>query len=138
MPTITFPGRFKNLAEISDFVAGEARQAGLNESEVYAVQLAVDEACSNIIEHSYGGEGVGEIECTAESTKSGLKIVLRDRGKPFNPEAIPEPNLNVPLNQLKPGGLGVFLMRKMMDEVHFDFNTDGGNVLTMVKRKSHN
>jgi serine/threonine-protein kinase RsbW len=137
MPTVTFPGRFKNLAQISDFVIKEARQAGLDESEVYAVQLAVDEACSNIIEHSYGAEGVGEIQCTAESTKKGLKIVLRDRGQPFNPEKVPEPNINVPLQQLKPGGLGIFLMRKMMDEVHFEFTPDEGNVLTMVKRRSH-
>ncbi len=135
MPTTTFPGQFDSLGKISDFVQGVSDAAGLNASEAYAVQLAVDEACTNIIEHAYGGEGVGAIECTCEPTSDGLCIVLRDHGRPFNPDAVPEPKIGAPLEEVKPRGLGVFFMRKMMDEVIFTFE-QGENVLTMLKRKS--
>lgn len=135
MPTTTFPGRFDSIEKISDFVQEVSEAAGLSASEAYAVQLAVDEACTNIIEHAYGGEGVGAIECTCEPTGEGLRIVLRDKGRPFNPDAVPEPKIGSPLEEVNSRGLGVFFMRKMMDEVVFAFER-GGNVLTMVKRKS--
>jgi serine/threonine-protein kinase RsbW len=131
--TVTFPGRFENLAKISEFVVKAARAAGLNEEAVYAVDLAVDEACTNIIEHAYGGEGQGIIHCTCAVIADGLKIVLQDFGQPFNPAEIPEPNTKVRLKDLKDRGAGLFLMRKVMDEVRFEFTPGAGNLLTMVK-----
>ena len=85
MPTKRFPGRFESLAEVSDFVARAALDAGFDHSSIYAVRLAVDEAFTNIIEHGYGGEGVGEIECACDETKDSLVIVLRDWAAPFDP-----------------------------------------------------
>lgn len=99
------------------------------------VETAVDEACSNIIEHAYGGEGIGDIEITYQINAKCLTIILRDFGKPFDPSKIPEPQLTAPLEKRKSHGLGLFFIRKMMDEVHFDFSNETGNVLTMVKRK---
>jgi serine/threonine-protein kinase RsbW len=131
--TVIFPGRFENLAKISEFVVRAARTAGLNEDAVYAIDLAVDEACTNIIEHAYGGEGVGEIRCTCLVLKNGLEIVLHDYGRPFNPSKIPPPDAKVRLKDLKDRGAGLFLMQKMMDEVRFEFNQREGNTLTMVK-----
>ena len=135
MVTAKFPGRYKSLAKISDFVMKAAQKAKLDDSDIYAVQLAVDEACSNIIEHAYGGEGSGEIHCTCTASQNGLTVVLRDRGRPFNPENIPEPRFDVSISDLKPRGAGLFLMRKLMDEVYFDFSPETGNTLTMVKHK---
>ena len=74
--TLTFPGRFEGLAAISEFVTRAAMDAGLDARAIYAVQLAVDEACSNIIEHAYGGEGRGNIECTCRVNDMGLTIIL--------------------------------------------------------------
>jgi serine/threonine-protein kinase RsbW len=108
---------------------------GFQDFDLYAVELAVDEACSNIIEHSYGGENKGDIELTCDSNERSLVIILRDRGTPFDPSIIPEPNFGLNIDQLKPGGAGLFLMRKMMDEVYFDFSQGSGNVLTMIKNK---
>ncbi len=136
MPTVTFPGRFESLAKISEFVIEAAKKAGLDESAVYAVDLAVDEACTNIIEHAYGGENKGEIQCTCQANKQGLTVILKDQGKPFNPERIHNPEKRAHLKDLKSGGAGLFLIRKMMDEVHFEFTTKDGNVLTMVKLKN--
>ena len=135
MVTVTFPGRLESLEKISDFVQEVARSACLNEREVYAVQLAVDEACTNIIEHAYHGEGVGDITCTCDVLGDGLKVVLLDRARPFHPAAMPEPVLNVPLDEVKSRGLGIFLMRKMMDDVKFEVSPGGGNRLTMIKHR---
>ncbi len=135
MPSVKFLGNYENLAKICDFVTLAAKEAGLGEKAIYAVQLAVDEACSNIIEHAYGGEGLGDIQCTCETTKDRFSIILRDQGQPFVPLSVPEPDLNAPLDEIKPRGAGLFLMHKLMDEVHFDFSEDAGNVLTMVKNR---
>lgn len=136
MVTRIFPGKLESLNEICDFVTTSALQAGLDDTQVYAVQLAVDEAATNIIEHAYSGESRGDLECTCNALNNGLKVILHDHGKPFDPEDVPEPVVDVPLEQLKPRGLGIFLMRKMMDEVWFEFNLDQGNILTMVKYKA--
>ena len=95
----------------------------------------MDEACSNIIEHAYGGEDKGEIECTCNDTNDGLEIIIRDDGRPFDPKLIPSPNFSVELDELKPRGAGLFLIQNMMDDVDFVFSENTGNVLRMVKRK---
>lgn len=131
----TFPGRFDSLAEIAEFVTRAAGAAGLDKDAVYAVEMAVDEACTNIIEHAYGGEGRGDIECTCEVNHDRLSVTLRDYGCPFNPSSVPEPDIRSALEDRREGGLGVYLIRRLMDEVYFEFTSDSGNVLTMVKRK---
>jgi anti-sigma regulatory factor (Ser/Thr protein kinase) len=62
-------------------------------------------------------------------------VALRDYGHPFDPSRVPEPDINAGLEERKAGGLGLYLIRKLMDEVHFEFTPDSGNVLTMVKHK---
>ena len=133
--TATFPARFESLSEIDDFVARHAQAAGLEPSDVFAVQLAVDEACSNIIEHAYGGEGSGDLECTCQIGEDGLTVVLRDHGQPFDPDRVPSPRLDAPLKEREAGGLGLHFMRRLMDEIRFAFSAEGGNVLTMIKRR---
>jgi anti-sigma regulatory factor (Ser/Thr protein kinase) len=135
MPTKTFPGRYTSLAEISEFVARGAQDAGFDSKDVYAVKLAVDEACTNIIEHGYGGEGIGKIECTYNYDSEGLTIKLRDWGKAFDPKDVPEPNYEVSLEELQPRGAGLYLMRKLMDDVQFHFNAKKGNVLVLLKQR---
>jgi anti-sigma regulatory factor (Ser/Thr protein kinase) len=132
---LTFPGRFDSLAPISEFVTRAAEAAGLDERAVYAVQLAVDEASTNVIEHAYGGEGRGEIEITCSISSDGLTVTLRDHGPHFDPESVPSPDLHATLEERNARGLGLYLMRQLMDEVRFDFASDSGNILLMVKRK---
>ena len=134
MPTQVFAGRYESLAKIASFVRVEAESIGFTHGDVFAVETAVDEAVSNIIEHAYNGEDCGEITCTCLTDTDSIKIILEDCGKPFDPSAIPLPDLNVPLKNRKEHGLGYFMMQKWMDEIHFDFS-QGRNRLTMVKRK---
>ena len=78
MASKTFNGNFSSLEKICNFVTKEAKEAGLNEDGIYAVQLAVDEACSNIIEHAYRDQDDGEIICECKILDDGLEIVLKD------------------------------------------------------------
>jgi serine/threonine-protein kinase RsbW len=131
----TFPGNFKSLAPISEFIVEHAQQAGFSAKAVYAIQTAVDEACSNIIDHAYGGEDFGEIDIRVMQIENGIKIVLRDEGQPFDPSEVPDPDITSPLEIRKERGLGIFFMRKLMDKVHFEFSQQEGNTLTLVKFK---
>jgi len=133
MPTKHFSCSLNNLETICDFVTHCATEAGLSESEVYAVELAVDEASTNIIEHGYGEECPSRIDITCEKVKDGIKVVIYDDAEPFDPTSIPDPEINVSLENVKPRGLGIYLMRKMMDEVHYESTPDRGNTLTLIK-----
>ena len=129
----TFPGNYKNLERISEFIIQEAQNIELSPSEVYAIQTAVDEACANIIDHAYGGENLGQIEIQVQKFKEGIKITLQDNGDPFNPDDIPSPDISSPLEIRKERGLGIFFMQKLMDEVIFSFSQSGTNKLTLIK-----
>jgi serine/threonine-protein kinase RsbW len=133
--TRSFPGQFDSLATIGEFVTLAAEDAGLDERAAYAVQMAVDEACSNIIEHAYGGEGRGSIECTCRVDDDGLTVILRDYGCTFDPTKVPDPDLQADLAERTGGGLGIFFMRRLMDKVQFESTPDSGNLLTMVKHR---
>jgi len=132
-----FSARYESLEAIDAFVANAAECAGFDRCTVYQVQLAVDEACSNIIEHAYGGEDRGVIECSHRIQDGELTIVLRDYGQPFNPAVVPEPDIEAGLEDRPEGGLGLYFIRNIMDEVVFEFDPVTGNVLTLVKRQGN-
>jgi serine/threonine-protein kinase RsbW len=135
MTTKKFPARFENLAKISEFIAEAAEKAGLDETATYTVIVAVDEACSNIIEHAYGGESQGDIECTCDLGNDSLIITLRDWGKPFDPATVSLPDFSVPLEELEIRGAGLVLMQRIMDELDYSSTPEGENILRMVKSK---
>jgi serine/threonine-protein kinase RsbW len=130
----TFPGRYESLAGIGEFVHAAAVQAGFDSFSVYAVELAVDEACTNIIEHAYRGENRGNIDCKCEISREGLTIILHDHGQSFRPEEILPPDIHSPIEDRQAHGLGLYFMRNWMDEVHFDFSGNHGNTLVMFKK----
>jgi len=137
---ITLSAQFKNLEELRNFVGRHAIAFKLNEKQVYQVQLAVDEAFTNIVEHAYGGECQEMIECTCRITDQGLEITMQDCGNNFEPAKIPDPDLHAALEEREVGGLGLFFIRQLMDEVEFKFITETEparkcNLLRMVKRK---
>jgi anti-sigma regulatory factor (Ser/Thr protein kinase) len=120
-----------NLSLIADFIAMAMRQIG-TEEEIYKVQTAVDEACTNIIQHGYSAKG-GMIAISCELQGNDFVVTIRDRGKPFDPGSVPPPDLEADLNHRRVGGLGMYLMRKLMDDVSYDFDAEKGNKLTMRK-----
>jgi serine/threonine-protein kinase RsbW len=140
--SLTVPGRYAEIKHICDFVAEGASEAGFDDDAIFQVQLACDEACTNIIEHTYEEEDAGDIRISWEIGNLYFKITIMDSGRKFDPGAIPPapvPPTPVQLDDgedvdVKVGGLGVYFMRKLMDRVTFDYTEESGNILTMVKR----
>lgn len=135
MANITFPASFEYLDEIRDFIAQTAREGGFTEKAVYSLQLAADEAASNIIEHAYEGVSNASLDIACDVRDDVIVITMRDNGKPFDPSTVKQPNLKADLSERQVGGLGVYLMRKLMDEVSYESNSMTGNLLIMTKRR---
>jgi serine/threonine-protein kinase RsbW len=129
----SFPGRYTSLAEIGEFVRQAASEAGLDSKASYAVETAVDEACSNIIEHAYGGESDSLIKCKYNILPDRLDIILIDHGITFDASRVEEPDLHAGLYDQPGHGLGMFFMRRMMDDIQFRRDPRHGNMLTMSK-----
>jgi anti-sigma regulatory factor (Ser/Thr protein kinase) len=135
MSKMTFPAQFDFLDEIREFVAQVALEGGFTEKEIYSLQLAADEAASNIIEHAYEGISDADIDITCNMRGDTLTITMHDSGRSFDPSKVKQPNLKADLSERQIGGLGLYLMRKLMDEVRYESNPKTGNLLTMTKRR---
>lgn len=133
MKTSVFPGNYNSLRPISEFVLAEAGKLGATSKELYQIELAVDEAGANIIDHAYGGENLGDIEVSVDHDPGVLYINFTDHGKAFDPTTVADPDLESPLQDRSERGLGVYLIRKLMDEVAYDCTGIGPNRLSMVK-----
>nr|PZN27954.1 MAG: anti-anti-sigma factor [Chloroflexota bacterium] len=134
METRTVPAKLESLALVSEFIADAAARLGLDDHTAWQVQLAVDEAATNIIQHGYDPEEPGVIELAWRVDGPDLVVTLRDYGRRFDPEQVPPPDLTSPLEERQAGGLGLYLMNRLMDSVQFDFDDQRGNLLTMKKR----
>ncbi len=142
---LTIAGRYDQIQTLCKFVATEARAAGLDADAVFHLELCCDEASTNIIEHAYGGEGVGDINAMVETTADRFTLILHDSGQPFDPaqvthppqfqqgDSADDPTLSDFLDHLQVGGLGIHFMRELMDEVQYSFDEGRGNQLVLVK-----
>ena len=101
-----FSAKFEYLDEIRDFVGDIARAGKFNDKDIYNIQLASDEAASNIIEHAYEGISDGILEISCGFKNDTLTIILVDHGESFDPSDVPMPNLKADLSERKIGGLG--------------------------------
>ena len=120
------------VSEVREFVGRIGNELALDGQVIFELQLAVEEACSNVVFHAYDGQG-GEVEVAIEPVAGGVQVVLRDWGAAFDPQAIPIPDVAAPLDERPLGGLGLHIMRQTMDRVDFAFDLDEGNTLTLVK-----
>jgi len=132
--SLTVDSRLERLSEIADFVELAARAGELNDDQIYDVQMAVDEACANVIEHAYRGRRDGTLDIVCEKRGKEFVVTIQDFGERFDPRKVARPRTRDPLSKRNVGGLGVFFMRKMMDQVKFEFSPGRGNRLTMVKK----
>jgi len=134
---ITVPADVRFLEVVALFVSRMAELAGMRTDDVHRIELAVDEACTNVIKHSYAYDGsqLYSVSCTFDDRT--FTIHVEDRGKPFDPEAVPEPDRRSPLENRTIGGLGLFLIRETMDEVTHSRLPDGTKRLTLKKTISN-
>ncbi len=132
--------KLENLGRISEFIVETMKLQGIkNSRDIYAVQLAVDEASTNIIKHAYSDKINGQIfiRCMLNELESEFIVNIVDWGNSFNPNSIPRPDIATGLNARKEGGLGIYFMEKFMDIVKYDFN-NGVNRLIMIKHLKTN
>ena len=128
----SFAANYRNLAPIADYAMQYARDLGFDHKALYAIELALDEACANIIDHAYQCEGKGSIDIDLSTDDSQFVIKVQDCGQEFDPESVLPPDLTSPLDIRSERGLGVYTMRKLMDRVEFS-RCEGKNCLLLVK-----
>lgn len=127
-------GVLEAIPQASDFVAETALAAGLDERDVYHCQLAVDEACTNIVEHGYLSNGTtGSIQIICRNDGNRFTIIILDNNTAFNPLERSDPDPSASLEERKVGGWGIYFIKKLMDDVTYARNGNH-NQLTMSKR----
>jgi serine/threonine-protein kinase RsbW len=132
--TLQVPSSTENLAMIRDFVTSVGEQAGLTPPEVAQLELAVDEACANVMEHAYAKDMTKEVSVRATLDDDAVEIDVIDTGQGFDPNSIEHHELDKLISNRKSGGLGMRLMKTLMDEVHYEIIPGKKNELRMIKR----
>ena len=122
------------LAAIRDFVQQEADRLGVDQSAIDDLLLAVTEVVTNSIEHGYD-EQPGPITIEIGANADSVLVSVSDRAPPYDPRLGPLPDLSVPPQLRPPGGLGLYLIRSITDELRYDPLPEGGNKTSLVKRR---
>jgi serine/threonine-protein kinase RsbW len=142
MPTLTLPGELTSLDAIGDFVIEQARLAGLDKHATYQLQLAVDELATNCITYGYQNNGLsGDVVICADIDDHALKVVIEDSAPPFDPRERDmdqvEEHFDKPLDDRPIGGLGIFFVRKALNDFRYE-RRDGRNrnILTVFRSKA--
>lgn len=117
-----------------DFVAEIAKSVPMNDRQVYDLELAVDEALTNVIEHAYEGRDDARVELSVVHEGDNFTIVISHDGRGFDPASQPEVDLKQHIAERRVGGLGLFLMKKLMDEVEYTTDAEGRRTIRLVKR----
>ncbi len=136
---ISVPGTVDYLDAIREFVTGQAGFAGFFASNLDDIVLAMDEAVANIIEHAYEGSLLPVEEqiliINIENKKEEIRFILSDFGHQYDPTGVPDVDLESHYAQAKQDGLGIYMIRQLMDEISYAYEKEKGNMLTLIKRK---
>lgn len=130
---LKIPSQSDNLAIIRDVVAKVASRVGFDTDEASKIELAVDEACTNVIKHAYTNNSNQMIEVSIKVDQKKLIIIVADKGKGFNPDEIKLPDLNKSIKEGRKGGLGLCLIKTLMDKVEFEIKPGSKTQVKMIK-----
>ncbi len=130
---LRIPSQTDNLEIIRSFVSRVAEKVGFDDDDVNKIELAIDEACTNVIKHAYRKDPLKPIDIVIQIDYQKLTCIVTDRGKGFDPKIIKMPDMKEYLAELRVGGLGIYLMRTLMDEVDYDIRPGVRNRVKMVK-----
>lgn len=133
---ITISNRIENLPSIAKFLDDSLQQFGMPAEKIFDMNVAVDEACTNIIQYGYSPdeEGTIEIRCKVVNDNK-CAVLIKDHGKAFNQARNVSVDITSSLEERKPGGLGLYFIRELVDEIYYECK-DGYEILTMVKNLS--
>ncbi len=130
---ISVPATLEHLPRLVEAASDCAREQNLPAERIADVELAVEETVANVCHYAYGDER-GEMSLSCAISDRGFVIEVADSGRPFDLFTVPPPDLTQDIMEREPGGLGVFLIRKVMDRV--EYRREGGrNVLTLLVEK---
>jgi serine/threonine-protein kinase RsbW len=135
---LKIPTDTTNLEIIRDFVARIAQNMGFSDENIHRIELAVDEASTNVIKHAYKGSRENEKFIVVQVTtyNDRLEIDVIDRGKGFDPDHIKAPEMDEYLKKMKRGGLGLYLIKTLMDKVEYNIKPGIRNRVRMIKFKT--
>lgn len=131
--TLKIDSRTEHLVSVREFVSQAAVTSGFSEEDVSKIALAVDEACTNVIKHAYKYNPDKNISISVSETNDEFVITIVDNGKQFDPQRLKTPDMKEYLSQYKRGGLGVFLMKSLMDKVEYEIEPGIRNRVRLVK-----
>jgi anti-sigma regulatory factor (Ser/Thr protein kinase) len=124
------------LANIGELVVEAANKAGLKDSEINDVQLAVDEACTNTIIHGLKEDPSKTFQLEIRWETGEIEVFVHEAGEHFDLTDVPTPDVGASLEDRAIGGLGIFFIRQLMDRVEYQVGDDGAKTLYMVKRSA--
>jgi serine/threonine-protein kinase RsbW len=131
---LVIDSRFEAVSQARDWLAKRAVRAGFPSGSVNDLKLALTEAVTNIVRYAYDGEPGHEIILSLLIDDDALTVVIRDFGRPFDGSNHQAPNLNA--SDPQENGYGIFLIKRLMDEVHYDASSGTGTTLTLVKQRA--
>lgn len=133
MKELDIPAQKENLSEVLKFIDVELEQLGCSMRLQTAIDVAVEEIFVNISSYAYDPE-VGQATIRVDVSEDPLTIEIGfiDSGTPYDPLAKPDPNTKIPIRERKKGGLGIYMVKKSMDDISYEYK-DGKNILTIKK-----
>ncbi len=135
--TIHIESRTERLSAVREFVSEAARSFGFSEEDVGKIALAVDEACTNVIKHAYKFDPTKEIAISVKGADRAFMVSIRDNGRAFDPAGIHQPDMKEYMTHFRRGGLGVYLMRSLMDKVEYNIEPGKKNEVRLTKYLAH-
>ena len=129
---ITHAAELESLKKFRDFITACCAHHDIPNDTVLELKLAVDEACTNIIEHGYKGMDPGSIILSFRIQPGRILVQITDFGHVFEPVAGPKPDVEAALEDRELGGMGLYLIYQTMDNIDYQSSEDG-NTLTFTK-----
>ena len=129
---IIVPAHTGYLPVIRKFIARIASKYRLSKNEINALTISVDEACTNIIKHGYNNVQSGSITMNVHVKYDRLIVELIDQGQSFDPNQVCDPNISHYVQTGKKGGLGIFIMKKFLDDIQYA-TSEHTNILRLIK-----
>lgn len=130
---ITAPCDTRHLAAIREMIKSTASRCFGQDTLAAKITLAVDEAVANVMEHAYEGMENGDVRVAVYADGEKFTVTVTDQGRQFNPDSIANPNILMHVKEGKRNGLGIFIIRQVMDEIKYTFVQNKHNELRMVK-----
>ena len=131
--SIQVESRTERLIAVRDFVSEAARAFGFGDEDISKIALAVDEACTNVIKHAYRSDPTKIIQVNVSAGNGTFEIVIQDEGVRFNPTQVQPPDMKEYFSHFRRGGLGVHLMKSLMDRVEYSIAPGKSNELRLTK-----